>query len=273
MADVATAPPRSVSPAPGPRSRGRRIAAWFGKYRVQAIGLAAGAVVWELVGRAGISPAVPAFSEVVTAGTEIWTSERFAEAVRTTATALLIAFPPSLIIGVVLGMAMGLVRPVEWALRPYINLALSLPLVAVIPIVLLMFGLSMTTIVVVIVLYVLPVVMANTFAGVRSTDPDLLEMAESFEAGRWLTIRRVVIPASRALTLAGLRIGLGRAISGAIVAEQIVGVFGVGGLVQRLGGAFAVEPLYAVILFIGGIGVASLAMVNRIEKRYEIKGA
>lgn len=254
---------------PGP---GRRLSAWLGRYRVQALGLLLGAVAWEIAGRSEVSPAIPPMTAVIAAGVELWSSERFLDAVKNTASSILIAFPPSMVAGVVLGLLMGLFRPVEWVFRPYINAALSLPLVAIIPIVLLIFGLSQTTIVVVIVLYVLPVVMVNTFSGVESTDADLLEMAASFDAGRWLTIRRIVLPAARALTLAGIRIGVGRAITGGIVAEQIVGVLGVGGLVQRLGGAFAVEPLYAVILFIGGIGVASLALVNRIEQRYQIKG-
>jgi NitT/TauT family transport system permease protein len=141
---------------------------------------------------------------------------------------------------------MGLLPPVEWFFRPYVNASLSLPLVAIIPIILLIFGLSQTTIVVVIVLYVLPVVMVNTFAGVRSTDRDLLDMARSFNAGRGLVIRRIILPSSRALTLAGVRIGVGRAITGGIVAEQVIGVLGVG-------------------------GVVSLALINRIEQRYQIK--
>jgi NitT/TauT family transport system permease protein len=192
---------------------------------------------------------------------------------RSTAVAIGIAFPPSVVIGVILGLLMGLFRPVEWVLRPYINLALSLPLVAMIPIVLLIFGLSQETIIAVIVLYVLPVVMVSTYSGVRSTSSDLLQLAQSVNAGRLLTIRRIVLPSARGLTLAGLRIGVGRAITGGIVAEQIVGVMGVGGLVERLGGAFAVEQLYAVIIFIGAVGVVSLAAVNRIEDRYELPGA
>lgn len=246
--------------------------AWFARYRIQLLGIVLGAVLWEIAGRIGISPAVPPITAVLAAGAELWSSERFLDSAYTTATSILIALPPSLIVGVVLGMLMGLFRPVEWIVRPYVNASLSLPLVAIIPIILLIFGLSQTTIVVVIILYVLPVVMVNTFAGVRSTDRDLVEMATSFNAARWLTIRRIVIPSARSLTVAGIRIGVGRAISGGIVAEQVVGVLGVGGLVQRLGGAFAVEALYAVILFIGAVGVASLALINRIEQRYQIKG-
>ena len=255
------------------RAHGGSINRWMGKYRMQTLGLLLGAVVWEIAGRAGVSPALPPISSVVAAGFDVWSGERFLDALRSTSTAIAIAFPPSVVVGVILGLLMGLFRPAEWALRPYINLALSLPLVAIIPIVLLIFGLSLETIIVVIVLYVLPVVMVNTYAGVRSTSSDLLELAASVSASRSLTIRRIVLPSARGLTLAGLRISVGRAITGGIVAEQIVGVMGIGGLVERLGGAFAVEELYAVIIFIGTVGVASLAAVNRIEERYELPGA
>jgi NitT/TauT family transport system permease protein len=195
------------------------ITRWAGKYGVQALGLIAGALIWEVAGRAGVSPALPPISAVFAAGVDLWSGERFLESLRSTAIAIAIAFPPSVFFGVLLGLLMGLFRPAEWILRPYINLALSLPLVAIIPIILLIFGLSQETIIVVIVLYVLPVIMVNTYAGVRSTDKDMLEMAESVSAGRWLTIRRIVLPSARGLTLAGLRIGVGRAITGGIVAE------------------------------------------------------
>jgi len=261
---------------PSARSWDARVATRVGqlvqKYWVQTSGLLLGAAIWEIVGRVGVSPALPPISEVVSAGLELWSSERFIDSMTSTAIAIAIAFPPSVVFGVILGLLMGLVRPAEWVLRPYINLALSLPLVAIIPIILLIFGLSQETIVVVIVLYVLPVVMVNTYSGVKSTSSDLLEMAESMNASHWLTIRRIILPSARGLTLAGLRIGVGRAITGGIVAEQIVGVMGIGGLVQRLGGAFAVEQLYAVILFIGTVGVISLAVVNRVEDRYELPG-
>ena len=249
-----------------------RLTQWFSKYGVQVLGLLGGGVIWELVGRADVSPAVPPISAVLTAAVEVWSSDRFIDAIKNTASSIAWSFPFSALLGVLIGLLMGLFRPVEWVFRPYLNLSLSLPLVAIIPIILLLFGLSQETIVVVIILYVLPVVMANTYSGVRSVDPDLVEMAASFNAGRWLTIRRIVIPGSRALTLAGIRIGVGRAISGGIVAEQVVGALGIGGLVQVLGGAFAVESLYAVIVFIGAVGVASLALVNRVEQRYQIKG-
>lgn len=249
------------------------IVRWFRTYGLQIVSLLVAAVVWEIAGRLGVSSALPPFTAVAGAAGDVATDEAFLQGLSSTALSIAIAFPPCIVIGIGLGLLMGLIAPVEWVLRPYVNLALSLPLVSMIPIILLIFGLSRRTIVAVIVIYVLPVVMVNTYAGVRSTSRDLLDMTRSFGADRRLTIRRVIIPSARGLMLAGLRMGAGRAIRGGIVAEQVVGLVGLGGLVQRLGGAFAVEELYAVVIFIGVIGMASIAALNRIEKHYDVVGA
>jgi NitT/TauT family transport system permease protein len=66
---------------------------------------------------------------------------------------------------------------------------------------------------------------------------------------------------------AGIRISTGRAIRAVIIAEQVIGLVGLGGLVQRLGGAFAVEELYAVVLFVGLFGLLSMEAVSVAERK------
>jgi ABC-type nitrate/sulfonate/bicarbonate transport system permease component len=66
---------------------------------------------------------------------------------------------------------------------------------------------------------------------------------------------------------AGIKIATGRAIRAVIIAEQVIGLIGLGGLVQRLGGAFAVEELYAVVLFVGLFGLVSMETVSVAERR------
>jgi NitT/TauT family transport system permease protein len=66
---------------------------------------------------------------------------------------------------------------------------------------------------------------------------------------------------------AGIRISTGRAVRAVIIAEQVIGLVGLGGLVQRLGGAFAVEELYAVIIFVGLLGLLSMEIVALAERR------
>jgi NitT/TauT family transport system permease protein len=66
---------------------------------------------------------------------------------------------------------------------------------------------------------------------------------------------------------AGVRIATGRAIRAVIIAEQVIGLIGLGGLVQRLGGAFAVEQLYAVVIFVGLFGLLSMEAVSFVERK------
>jgi len=87
------------------------------------------------------------------------------------------------------------------------------------------------------------------------------------EAAWPLMLRRVMLPAALPLVVAGIRLAAGRAVKGAIIAEQIVGLIGLGGIIQRYGGAFAVEELYAAILFIGVGGALVVLAIGRLERR------
>jgi len=223
--------------------------------------------LWEIAGRKGVSPALPPFSDVVIAFVDLVESDRFQEAAIATAKAVIFTFPVTVVVGVLIGVLMAIVKPIRWALDPWVNLGLSLPLVSVIPVLIFVFGLDSATIVAVIIVYTLPVLIVNTASGVRSVDDELVSMARSFNASRSLLLRKVVLPGAAPLTVAGIRIGAGRAIRGAIVAEQLIGLIGLGGLIQRLGGAFAIADLYAAILFVGIIGVATVYLLGRMENR------
>jgi NitT/TauT family transport system permease protein len=230
-------------------------------------GLVAGLVIWEVIGRLELSPAFPPVTSVIGAITEVWTSPRFLEALRESLISIAIALPPSIVLGIGIGLLLGRYRPVEWALDPLVNTFLSLPLVALIPVLFLIFGLGRGSILATIVIYTFFIVVVNTAAGVRTTDPQIVEMARSFGAGESQVMSRVVLPSALPLTFAGVRIATGRAIRAVIIAEQVIGLIGLGGLVQRLGGAFAVEQLYAVILFIGLFGLVSMEAVSVLERR------
>lgn len=223
-------------------------------------------LTWEVVGIAGVSQALPPFHDVVVAFGEVLTSDRFYEAVLATFKAILIGYPPAVVFGIILGTAMATFDTARWILEPWVNLGLSLPLVSMVPVLLFIFGLGTPSIVAVVVIYTLPILIVNTASGVESVNRDLVDMGRSFNADRRTTFRRILLPGAAPLVMAGVRIGAGRAIKGAVVAEQIVGLIGLGGLIQRLGGAFAVADLYAVIIFVGMVGVASVSLLGRLEK-------
>lgn len=234
---------------------------------VPVLSVAVFAVVWEMAGRAGVSPAVPPLTDVLAAMEDVFQDRRFQEAARNTGISVAVTFIPVVVIGVLLGTAMGTSRWAEWIGSPYLNLSLSIPLVSLIPVFLLLFGIGRGTVIAVIVAYSLPAVVVNTQAGIESVDKDQLDLARSVGASRALTFRRITLPSASALILAGVRVAAGRSIKGSIIAEQVIGLIGLGGLIQTYGGAFAVEDLYAVILFIGIVGILVVRLLGLVERR------
>lgn len=224
-------------------------------------------LLWQVVGAAGISPAVPALTDVVAAMGDVLEDPRFHEAATNTAVSVAVTFVPVVVVGVLIGAAMGSNRWAEWMGAPYLNLALSIPLVSLIPVFLLLFGIGRGTIIAVIIAYSLPAVVVNTQAGIESVDKEQLDLARSVGASRWLTFRRITLPSASALILAGVRVAAGRSIKGSIIAEQVIGLVGLGGLITTYGGAFAVEELYAVILFIGIVGILVVRLLGMTERR------
>ena len=234
--------------------------------RISLLGLAVGFVAWETVGRLELSPAFPPLTDVFSACVDVWTSERFLNNLKDSMSSVVIALPPSIVLGVLVGLLVGRSRLAEWSLDVFINVFLSIPLVALIPILVLIFGLGRGSILATILIYTFFGVVVNTSAGVKTADARLIEMATSFGASEQQIVRRIVVPAAMPLALAGVRIATGRAIKGVIIAEQVIGLIGLGGMIQRLGGAFAVEELYAVVLFIGILGLVSMELVRWAER-------
>ncbi|MDH3463530.1 MAG: ABC transporter permease [Acidimicrobiia bacterium] len=230
------------------------------------VGLLIGFAVWETIGRLDLSPAFPPLTDVLATSVEVWTSERFLTNLQDSLGSVAIALPPTILVGVLVGILVGRYRIAEWALDVYINTFLSIPVVALIPILVLIFGLGRGSILATIFIYTFFVVVVNTSSGVKTTDPNLVEMAKSYLGTERRIVRRIVLPAALPLTLAGVRIATGRAIKGVIIAEQVIGLIGLGGMIQRLGGAFRVEELYATILAIGFLGLISMELVRWGER-------
>lgn len=225
--------------------------------------------LWQLLGALEVSPAVPRLTDVVAALVKVLQDERFQQAALNTGVSVAVTFIPTVVLGVLLGAAMGGNRWAEWAGAPYLSLALSIPLVSLIPVFLMVFGLGRGTIIAVIAAYSLPAVVLNTQAGIESVDRDQLDMARSFGTPWPLRFRRVILPSAAPLILAGVRVAAGRSIKGAIIAEQVIGLVGLGGLIQRYGGAFAVEDLYAVILIIWVVGILVVRLLGKLDPRIE----
>ncbi len=224
-------------------------------------------LLWEVVGRLGLFVFVPPLSKVAASASVLaGRGQLWVEGLRTIV-AVLAGFGLATGGGVLLGVLMGRYSPVEAAFGFYVDIFQSTPAAAMVPILVLLFGLGRASITSVAFLFAFFVITINVYTGVKHVDPRLIQMARSFGAGEWALLRRVILPAALPLALAGTRMGVGRAVNGAVLGEMMISSVGIGGLLMYYGGAFQVDFLYALILLIVTLAGLLMGLVHAIEKR------
>src|SRR5207245_6114165 len=112
-------------------------------------------------------------------------------------------------------------------------------------------------------------IIINAMAGVRNTEAALLRVARSFGASDSLIFQRVVLPGSVPFILTGLRLGVGHALTGVVVAELVAARHGIGKLISDYGVTFQTPKMFAAVMFIAGTGVLLTWGLQRIENRFQ----
>lgn len=169
--------------------------------------------------------------------------------------------------GVALGVLMGGVPRVGETLEIYVNALNATPRVALIPLVILWFGLGpVAKIVVVWLLAVLPILI-NTYTGVQNTDPDLLEAARSFGARRGQLFRYIMLPAALPYVVSGLRLGAAMAMVGTVFAELYTALSGLGYLMAQYSGSFQTAKYFVPVLVLAGFGMLVSELLKIVERR------
>ena len=150
-------------------------------------------LIWELAGRSDISIAFPPFSKVFLAFIEMILSGEFVEAYADSLPPLLIGLLITVVGGVIIGVSVGLVRSAEWFIMPLLIIFQTAPVSALIPMLTYIYGISDTSKIVAIVILGMPLVALNSYKGIQSTNPSLLEMSASFLSSRTNTIIFVIL--------------------------------------------------------------------------------
>jgi NitT/TauT family transport system permease protein len=224
-------------------------------------------VLWEVVGRLGLFVFIPPLSKVAaTAVILAGRGQLWVEGLRTLG-AVLAGFGLAAGLGAILGVLMGRYPLVEAVFGLYVDAFQSTPAAAMVPILVLLFGLGRASIVAVAFVFAIFVITVNVHAAVKHVDPRLIQMARSFGAGEWMLVRRVILPAALPLALAGMRLGIGRAVNGAVLGEMLISSIGIGGLMMYYGGAFRVDFLYGLLLLVVALAGILMGIVHAMEKR------
>ena len=243
-------------------------------YRVPMVSsLLLWAALWEIVGQLHLSFLLPPLSSVLMAMVQIVPTRTFLSAMWVTAYAFAIGNLISIVLGVPLGLLMGRSVIVDRIFLPWVNVFLSAPLTALVPVIMVLFGLGQTTIVLTVVLFAMWIIVLDTRAGVRSIAPSLAEMAYSFGASRWQAFRRIYVWAALPEILAGIRLGVIRSVKGVIIGQLLVTIIGFGALFQTYGSQFQMEDFWAALLILFAFAFLLAEGLSWLERRVDYYAA
>jgi ABC-type nitrate/sulfonate/bicarbonate transport system permease component len=180
-----------------------------------------------------------------------------------------LGFGLAAVVGIVLGFIVGWSKLAFELLDPWIIVLYSTPIVALIPMIILILGIDLSAKVFVVFLISLFAVVVNTMLGVQSTSRAFLEVSRAFGASKPKQWTSVVLPGSLPFILTGLRLSAGHAMVGVVVAELIAGNRGVGFLINLSAANLQSGTFMLLIVFLGAWGVMTGEIMRRIERRVE----
>lgn len=234
---------------------------------VPVLSLLAGVVLWEIIGQTWDVSFFPPFSEVIAQLFELIRSGEILGNLRVSLVNLGIGFGIAVVAGIVIGVAMGMIPLINTALDVYVYALLTAPSLVFAPIFFSIFGLGRGSIISLIVMYSVFIIIINTADGVRAVPQQLVEMARTYDASGVQIARRVVIPAAMPMIMAGLRIGVSRAVKGMVTGEMFIAVVGLGRVVAEAGGRFDAASVLAVLLVIIAVAWLAQGIVQAIDRR------
>lgn len=229
--------------------------------------------LWEVIGQTGAALVLPPFSAVLVAMAEIVPTPSFLSALATTGETYLLGTLIAIGVGVPAGVLMGRSILADRLLLPWVNIFLSAPLSALVPVIMVVFGFGNTTIVLTVVLFAVWIIVLDARAGVRGISPSLVEMARSYGATPWQAFTRIYLWAALPEILAGIRLGCIRAVKGVIIGQLLVSIVGFGQLFEIYSSNFLMEHFWALVLTLFVFAFAIAEGLGYLERRVEYYAA
>jgi ABC-type nitrate/sulfonate/bicarbonate transport system permease component len=257
MNDTAT-PETLEQIGPPPRTRSK---AWI--VRLVSIVVVIGA--WEFFGRQ-VNPLFMSYPvAILKAGSIMLSSGELLEALKSSLMTLVVGFVLASVIGILIGLAIGRYKYVDASTDWIVNALYATPLVALIPLVILWFGLGdAAKLFIVTILAVFPILI-NTAAGVRNVPAVLIDVGSAFAANERQTFMKIILPAVVPYVMTGLRLGIGRSIIGMVVSEFFTAITGLGALIVKYGNQYDTASMFVPILVLMLLGVLLTSLVRRVE--------
>lgn len=259
-------PPVAVDPSPAGLVQARPARRLAPGGWIEVLSLATGALAWEVLARFRDLAWLPPLSDVLATVDDILQDGALG-ALASTAWIFVLGMLAAMATAVVTTTLFALVPPVHRLARPYFYMAMAVPPLAVVPFFMLIWGPSLTARVATVWLFTYFVLAVMATEALEHSPRDLRDMARAYGGRRLSVLRTVAIPAASPRLLEALRIAVVRGIKGAVNAELIIGVVGVGRLLRSYSAGYRIEELYATVLLVLVASLVTYFLIERLEAR------
>lgn len=239
------------------------------EFRRGCLSIAGGLLLWEVLTRLLLENEllIPPPSSVLRSLWKLTLSGALNQHFLATLLEFAYGFTAACVVGILLGYLMGMYRWFDEWMDPWIAALYSIPIITVVPIIIIWFGIGMLSKVIVVFKITAVAIILNTAAGIKAIDPVWLEVSKSLRLSPWETIYKVRLPAALPYIVTGMRLGVGRALLGVVVAELMAANAGLGYLLRDASETWDSPKLFVTVILLALMGVASFTFIKKAEQR------
>jgi NitT/TauT family transport system permease protein len=259
--------PRKSVPAPQPTAGQRVREVLLSPNAIRTLSVAVFFIIWEYFGRRMDPIFMAPPSAIFQATLELIQSGALRKALVESLWPFAVGMTLTVIVGIALGIVIAQWRLVEYILDPFINALYAIPRIALVPLIILWAGLEFTGKVTILVSVAVFPIIVNTYAGIRDVRGSMLEIGRAYGATDTQIFFKIIMPAAIPFIMAGVRLSVGLAIIGIIVAEFFTAISGLGGMIVEYANVFATAKLFVPIIVIALVGVVLTELVMWLERR------
>ena len=223
--------------------------------------------LWEIFGR-DINPVFGSYpSAIAVAFWELLSTGQLTSALYDSLRSFLLGYGLAIVIGVPVGLVIGRFRTAEAAFGIYITAGYAMPLVALVPLLILWLGLGFAVKVAVVFLMSLFPICINTWLGVVAVPKTLIEVGKSFVAPDLVILRRIILPATLPYIMAGIRLAVGRAVVGMVIAEFFTTISGLGAVIINSANNFDTATMFVPIIILMVMAIGLNWLIGFVERK------
>ncbi|MEH1031413.1 ABC transporter permease [Micromonospora profundi] len=224
-------------------------------------------VIWGLASTRATSGFFPDPLTIARAFLDTWVGPAFVEDVLPSLARLGLGVAASIVLGIAAGTVIGLAHWLRELLEPLLEFVRAIPPPVLIPVAMLLLGITDTMKVVVIVSGAVWPILLNTIEGVRATDSVMKETADSFQVTWWERLWFLVLPAASPRIMAGVRQALSVALILMVISEMFASSSGLGYRIAYFQRNYLIAEMWSGILLLGLVGILLAVLFGLVERR------